>query len=140
MHDSLQRKVCRGLWISCQELGEGVSTRTRTTESRGEIYYGDLCWETKKLCKRQIWFWVRKTWSWNDFRFFWKSTTYDCLLLLIVFDYFVKNVQYRKSSILIVSSDFVKGVAHEKSSILTVFSYFEKGVAHVWKIIHFDCF
>ena len=74
------------------------------------------------------------------FVFFWKSTTYDCLLLLIVFDYFVKNVAYRKSSILIVSSDFVKGVAHEKSSILTVFSYFEKGLAHVWKIIHFDCF
>eukprot|EP00493_Phyllostaurus_siculus_P005530 UN05575 len=28
--------------------------------SRREIYYGDLCWETKKLCKSQIWFLVKK--------------------------------------------------------------------------------
>ena len=109
---------------------EKVSRRVRgrlnlEAKSIMETYVG----KRKKLCKRQIWFWVKKA-------------TYDSLLLLIVFDYFVKNVAYRKSSILIVSSDFVKCVPHEKSSILIVFELFEQGVAHEksWILIVFQLF
>ena len=50
---------------------EKVSRRVRErlnleAKSIMETYVG----KRKKLCKPQIWFWVKKAWSWNGFRFF----------------------------------------------------------------------
>ena len=70
---------------------EKLSTRTRTTESRSEIYYGNLCWETKKTLQASNMVLGEKSMMLEWFSLFFK-TTYDSLLLLIAFDYFVKNV------------------------------------------------
>ena len=66
---------------------EKVSRRVRgrlnlEAKSIMETYVG----KRKKLCKRQIWFWVKKAWSWNGFRFFeksnlWQFITFDCIWL-----------------------------------------------------------